>query len=38
MDLACQDVGLSEEFRRRFRPFLDGGSTFALRVSQAGAA
>ena len=33
MRAACAEVGLSDEFMRRFRPYLDGGSTFALRVS-----
>ncbi len=34
MRAACVEVGLSDEFVQRFRPYLDGGSTFALRVSQ----
>ena len=38
MDESAEALGLPEEFRRRFRPFLDGGSTFALRVSHPGAA
>jgi truncated hemoglobin YjbI len=38
MDQAVADLGLPAEFRRRFRPYLDGGSTFALRVSHPGAA
>jgi hemoglobin len=38
MDETAESLGLSAEFRRRFRPFLDGGSTFALRVSHPGAA
>jgi hemoglobin len=38
MDEAAGELGLPDEFRRRFRPFLDGGSTFALRVSHPGTA
>jgi hemoglobin len=38
MDETAAELGLPEEFRRRFRPYLDGGSTFALRVSHPGAA
>jgi truncated hemoglobin YjbI len=33
MEAACAEIGLSAEFLRRFRPYLDGGSTFALRTS-----
>ena len=33
MRLAAEEVGLPEEFRRRFMPHIEGGSTFAMRVS-----
>ena len=33
MVAAAEDVGLSEEFRRAFMPFIEGGSTFCQRVS-----
>jgi truncated hemoglobin YjbI len=33
MHEACAEVGLPDEFRRRFRAHVDGGSTFAQRVS-----
>lgn len=33
MRAAVDDVGMPAEFRERFRPYVDGGSTFAMRVS-----
>jgi len=33
MRAAAEDVELPEEFRRRFMPHIEGGSTFAMRVS-----
>ncbi len=30
---ATEDAGLSPAFRDRFRPYVDGGSTLAMRVS-----
>ncbi len=30
---ACRDVGMPEAFTERFRPFIDGGSTLAMRHS-----
>ena len=33
MRAACEEVGLDAEFRRRFMPHIEGGSTFAMRVS-----
>jgi hemoglobin len=30
---AAVEEGLPEEFRRRLVPYIEGGSTFALRVS-----
>lgn len=33
MRAACVDVGMSEAFTERFRPFIDGGSTLAMRKS-----
>lgn len=30
---ACADVGMSAAFVERFRPFIDGGSTLAMRHS-----
>jgi hemoglobin len=33
MRAACADVGMPKAFVDRFRPFVDGGSTFAMRVS-----
>lgn len=33
MRRAAEEVGLPDEFRRRFLPYIEGGSTFAMRVS-----
>jgi hemoglobin len=33
MERACTETGMSGEFRRRFVPYVEGGSTFAMRVS-----
>jgi hemoglobin len=33
MEQAAGDTGMSDEFRQRFVPYLEGGSTFAMRVS-----
>ncbi|MGI9116264.1 MAG: group II truncated hemoglobin [Gaiellales bacterium] len=33
MHAAAEDVGLDEDFRRAFMPFIEGGSTFCQRVS-----
>lgn len=30
---ACDVAGMPDEFRRRLVPYIEGGSTFALRVS-----
>jgi hypothetical protein len=30
---AAEDVEMPAEFRRRLVPYIEGGSTFALRVS-----
>jgi hypothetical protein len=33
MFASCRDVGLPDEFARRFVPYVEGGSTLAQRVS-----
>jgi len=33
IEQAARDVGLPVEFQRRFRPYVDGGSTLCMRVS-----
>lgn len=33
MFAACRDVALPDEFQRRFLPYVEGGSTLAMRVS-----
>jgi hemoglobin len=30
---ACVDTGMGDEFQRRFVPYVEGGSTFAMRMS-----
>ena len=33
MRAACEDVEMSPEFTERFRPYIDGGTTLAMRHS-----
>lgn len=33
MFAACEEIGLSASFRQRFLPHVEGGSTYATRVS-----
>jgi hemoglobin len=33
MRAACDDAGMPQAFTERFRPFIDGGSTLAMRKS-----
>ena len=30
---ACAEAGLPDEFRRRLVPYIEGGTTFAMRIS-----
>ncbi len=33
MERACAETGMSRDFQQRFVPYVEGGSTYAMRIS-----